>query len=200
MIYYRNNSAKKTGFSLLKSPLVLCLLFLFFSGYAAPGEKTVPVKKIEQKKFPAVENFHKVSDELYRSGQPKPEDWKKLAEFGIKSVISLRDFGRNADKVGDSGIIAYSLPWRAENISEKDLLNVLILIKQAPKPVLIHCFHGSDRTGAAVAAYRVVFQKWKPDAAADELINGGFGHHKWIYRNIPRLIRNADYKKIRAGL
>lgn len=181
--------------------LFIALFLSVCAGCAVePAKECIADKTSAQKKILSVENFHKVSGELYRSGQPDKEDWKELAAFGIKSVISLRDFGRNADKVGNTGIKVYSYPLRAERISEEDLLNVLKLIKKAPKPVLIHCYHGSDRTGAAVAAYRVVFQNWTPDAAADELVNGGFGHHKLIYRNIPRLIRNADYKKIRSRL
>lgn len=188
------NNIKLFSKNICRILLIVSGIFLTTCSFAAPAEN------VNQHSFPAVENFHKVSNELYRSGQPDKEDWQKLADFGIKSVINLRDFGRNADKVGNTGIVVYSLPWRAENITEEDLLNVLRLIKKAPKPVLIHCYHGSDRTGAAVAAYRVVFQNWSPEAAANELINGGFGHHKVIYRNIPHLIRKTDYKKLRSRL
>ena len=180
---------------------LICALFslLLFSGCTAVKPETA-APAAGGKAILTVENFHKVSDELYRSAQPEKNEWKALAAFGIKSVINLRYFGRNADKPGNTGIVVYSLPWRAESISEKDLIELLRLIKNAPKPVLIHCYHGSDRTGAAVAAYRVVFQNWTPEAAAEELVNGGYGHHKYIYSNIPKLIRSADYQKIRSAL
>ena len=177
------------------SLLFLCFCcFLSVAATETPAE--VPSVAV---KCGSVGNFFKVSDELYRSAQPSGEEWTALAAMGIKSVINLRLFGGGHDAVGNSGIKTYYLRWNAGFISENDLVELLKLVKQAPKPVLIHCFHGSDRTGAAVAAYRVVFQNWTPADAADELVNGGFGHHR-IYFNIPRLIRKADWKQIKLKL
>ena len=156
--------------------------------------------KCENEIIVTVDNFYQVSDTLYRSAQPSAEQWEELEAIGIKSVISLRYFNPGPDDVGDCAIETYALPWRTDKIDEGDLAGFLKLYAKVPKPVLVHCFHGSDRTGAAVAAYRVVYDGYTPDAAADELVNGGFGHHKLVYRNIPDLIRNADYAKIKSGI
>ena len=147
-----------------------------------------------------VKNFHKVSDTLYRSAQPADDQWDELEALGIRSVISLRYFTPGPDDVGSAAIAAYALPWRTDKIDEDDLAAFLKLYNEAEKPVLVHCYHGSDRTGAAVAAYRVVFENYLPEEAADELVNGGFGHHEFVYRNIPKLIRNADYDSLKEKL
>lgn len=150
--------------------------------------------------LPGIENFHQVSPELYRSAQPRQEDWTVLEAFGIKSVINLRYFGRGPDRVGDTAIVPFSLPVQAHNLKEKELLRILQLIQQAPKPVLIHCYHGSDRTGAAVAAYRIVFQNWTPEQALAELVDEKYGHHKNLFPNLQDLILFADFNAMRQQL
>ncbi|MBO4290297.1 MAG: hypothetical protein J5898_00155 [Lachnospiraceae bacterium] len=62
---------------------------------------------------------------------------------------------------------------------------------------MTHCRHGSDRTGAAVAACRIVFENWSVDQAVDELLDPQYGHHEIIYKNIAELIRKADWARIR---
>jgi hypothetical protein len=42
--------------------------------------------------------------------------------------------------------------WRADRV---DMTKVLRAIDELPKPIFIHCREGRDRTGLAVAAYRV---------------------------------------------
>lgn len=48
----------------------------------------------------------------------------------------------------------------AGNFTEQQVLEALTVIAESPKPVLVHCLHGSDRTGTIVAMYRMVCQGW----------------------------------------
>ena len=66
-----------------------------------------------------------------------------------------------------------------------------------PKPVLIHCRHGSDRTGLIVALYRILYQNWTKEDALEEMLKGGYGHHS-IFKNLPQIIRQIDVEKLRA--
>ena len=86
------------------------------------------------------------------------------------------------------------------NLGEQQLLEALTLIKNRKGPLLIHCWHGSDRTGATVAAYRLVFQNWSKEQAIDEMVNGGYGYHAGIYPNLLELINKLDVAKIRKQL
>lgn len=108
-------------------------------------------------------NFHKVDEgQLYRSAQlTKNELSKVISDYKIKTVINLR--GENegqswydnekmvVDKYGveiiNIGMSAKSLPHR------ENLLKLLEAFEDAPKPILIHCKAGADRTGEAVAIY-----------------------------------------------
>jgi len=85
----------------------------------------------------------------------------------------------------------------AGSVTEEDLRRVLASIRDAPKPVLVHCWRGSDRTGAVVAAYRIAFQGWTREQAIDELVNGGYGFHAASYPNIVNLIRSLDVAKLK---
>ena len=46
------------------------------------------------------------------------------------------------------------------------------LAKQNNQRVLLHCYHGSDRTGASVAMYRIIFENWAIDDAVKEMKQG----------------------------
>ena len=152
-------------------------------------------------------NFHKVSENLYRSGQPDEDELESLHTFnGIRSVLNLRE--NNSDqaeiaainKKWNNAITLYEIPLDTGNITEDDLYKILTVIRDAPKPLLIHCWHGSDRTGCSVAAYRIVFENWSVEDAISELMKPEYGHHKNIYTNIPELLRKADWKKIRETI
>ena len=150
-------------------------------------------------------NFHKINENLYRSGQPDEDEFKSLYSFNrIRSVLNLRENNSDKDEINainrnwNNAVTLYEIPLDTGKISEDDLYKILTVIRDAPKPLLIHCWHGSDRTGCAVAAYRIVFENWSVEDAISELMKPEYGHHKNIYTNIPALLRKADWKKIKA--
>ena len=81
-----------------------------------------------------------------------------------------------------------------------DVENCLALIAGAPKPVLVHCWHGSDRTGIVVAAYRIVFEKWSVEEAEKEFRDERFGYHEFWYGNLLELLRKTDWAAMRERL
>ena len=64
------------------------------------------------------------------------------------------------------------------------------------QPVLVHCQHGSDRTGIMVAIYRVAFEGGTKAQATDEMINGGFGFDP-MWQNLLRYIEELDVNAIK---
>ena len=147
------------------------------------------------------ENFHKVNDEIYRSAQPDEDEMSSMSTFEcIKSVLNLREKHSDKDEIGKLKLTLYEIPLAAGRVTESDLVKILRTVKYAPKPILIHCRHGSDRTGVAVAACRIVFDHWTVDQAVSELTDPRYGHHKKLFRNLPELLRKADWNKIRREL
>ena len=152
-------------------------------------------------------NFHKVNKNLYRSGQPDKDEFFSLYTFnGIRSVLNLRENNSDKDEINainrnwNNAVTLYEIPLDTGKITEDDLYKILTVIRDAPKPLLIHCWHGSDRTGCAVAASRIIFENWSVEDAVSELMKPEYGHHKYIYTNIPELLRKADWKKIRKTI
>ena len=143
-----------------------------------------------------LENLYKIDSNLYRSEQPDEDNFANLHYYGIKSVLNLRNFHSDNDETEDIEINLYHLQTNADELTKEQLINALKIINEAPKPILVHCWHGSDRTGAICAAYRIVFQNWQVDSALDEMLNGGYGFHS-IYKNIIELLNEIDWNTVK---
>jgi tyrosine-protein phosphatase SIW14 len=144
-------------------------------------------------------NLYKVSDSVYRSEQPGIVAVPYLDSLGIKSVLNLRSHHKDQRKLNNYSLNYFNVRMRAGHINDSAIIQSLRIIQYAPKPILIHCKHGSDRTGIVIAMYRIIFQHWTKDAAIDELMNGNYGFHH-MYKNIPAYIRQADIKAFRKIL
>jgi undecaprenyl-diphosphatase len=111
-------------------------------------------------------NFHVITQgEAYRSAQLDKNQFKHyIKQYSIKSVLNLR--GENADEqwYGDEvnicsslGIAHYDVKLSAiSEPEESDALEVVKIFKSAPRPILIHCQAGADRSGLVAAMWKVV--------------------------------------------
>lgn len=147
----------------------------------------------------AIHNWYKIDDGLYRSRQPDRKGFEAAKEMGIRTIVNLRSTHSDAKLVEGLGFNLVEIPMRAYALSEDRILKALRAIQAGPKPVLLHCQKGADRTGVVSAAYRVVIQDWTKDEAVAELKKGGYGFH-WYYLNIPAFIRHLDAAEFRARL
>ena len=147
-----------------------------------------------------IRNLYKVAPGIYRSAQPDGDEFRNLHKAGLKSVLNLRAHHSDREKIGNLPLNLCELPMNAGSLTEKELFMALVLLRDAPKPLLIHCWHGSDRTGAIVAAYRIVFQKRTVESALSELKDRRYGHHRFLYRNLPELLRKIDWDLVRESI
>lgn len=114
----------------------------------------------------ATGNFHTITPgEAYRSAQL---DSTRLAyyikKYGIRSVVNLR--GRFADEAwyvnetrtcSELGIEHYDIELSAlHEPDSSQRRRVIEIIKTAPRPVLIHCQGGADRSGLVAAMWKVI--------------------------------------------
>jgi hypothetical protein len=108
--------------------------------------------------FVEMENLHTVvPGELYRSGQPRPEQLARWSEtLGLRAVLRLKSDGATAEGeqqvLSERGIQLVRLRLSGQRAPTRaELLELLDLLARAPRPLLVHCDAGADRTGLAVA-------------------------------------------------
>ncbi len=143
-------------------------------------------------------NLYKVSPELYRSAQPTAGGMVNLEANGIITVVNLRSFHSDRDEIGNTGLNYIHIPMKAWHPEEENIIEFLKIFKDKKKtPVLVHCQHGSDRTGTMCALYRIIVQGWPKTKAIDEMRCGGFGFHK-IWDDLATWINSLNLEEIRA--
>lgn len=147
-----------------------------------------------------LDNFYQLSSEVYRSKQPDDEAMAALAGMGMRSILNLREYHSDEDDARGTDLQLYRVPVNAGDVDDEFVVKALRVIAGAEKPLLIHCWHGSDRTGVVAAMYRMVFQGWSREAAMDEFMNGGYGYHRRFYPNIERYLETVDIDAIRIRL
>ncbi len=145
-----------------------------------------------------LDNFYQLSEEVYRSKQPDDEAMAALEGMGMRSILNLREYHSDEDDAQDTHLKLYHVPVNAGDVDDAFVIKALRAIATAEKPILIHCWHGSDRTGVVAAMYRMVFQSWPRKEAIDEFINGGYGYHKRFYPNIEDYLDTVDIDAIRS--
>jgi protein tyrosine phosphatase (PTP) superfamily phosphohydrolase (DUF442 family) len=145
-----------------------------------------------------IRNFYRLDDRVYRSEQPDRKGFEELKAIGIKNVLSLREF-HSDDDGRETGLTLYRVRMEAGDVTIGQVVEALRIIRNAEGPILIHCWHGSDRTGLVSAMYRIIFQGWPKEDAIDELMHGGYGYHA-MYKNIPEFIRHVDIDKVKKGV
>ena len=163
------------------------------SGRENPG--SVASKVSCPQAFPGLSNFAEVSKgRLYRSAQPTIEGLKLAKErFGVRTVVNLRTIHSDRKEAEALGLQYHRIPFAAWHVTPEEVVRFLKIVSNAAnQPVLVHCQHGADRTGAMVAVYRMFAQGWTPDEAIGELPR--FGFHS-IYANLKTFLRDDQWRR-----
>lgn len=147
-----------------------------------------------------LENIYLVDKGIFRSEQPQKEDINDLKSLGIKEVLSLRELHGDKDDISDTNFSLHRVKVNTGNITEEQIIKALRIIKNRKGPILIHCWHGSDRTGVTIAAYRIIFNNWSKSQALDEMTNGGYGYHSKIYPELVEVVEGLDINNIKKSL
>jgi tyrosine-protein phosphatase SIW14 len=169
--------------------LVIALLFLDWVPPAlsaqADSQTTSPPSQQSmgsRKDWVGLPNFGEVAHNLFRGGQPGVDGLEHLKKMGVSIVVDMRSGPNDNEKraVNKLGMQYVSIPWHCPFPSDEQFAKFLKVIENNPdKKVFVHCRLGDDRTGMAVAAYRMAEQGWTADQALDEMEKFGFDwrHH-----------------------
>jgi protein tyrosine/serine phosphatase len=185
----------------LRSRFAVLSLYLLTStlpGNAAPTaaaddpQKTFDKERFAQEvtKSPDLPNFHEVHPYLFRSGEPTETGFNKLPSHNIKTVIDLRaptEAAKQEKKWAEKlGIKYINMPMSSEPPTQKQVqtfLDEVTAAKNDPNKgaVLVHCAHGSDRTGCMVGIWRVTNDGYSYPQAYKEM------RHYWFTPKFTKL-------------
>lgn len=110
-------------------------------------------------------NFYEVDKgKFYRSAQLTPDELQEAIDiYDIKTVISLRGgspdsywFNDEVSVLNKNAVQFHPINLSMDSFPSKENLNeILRLFRESPKPILVHCRSGTDRTGMVSALYQI---------------------------------------------
>lgn len=144
-----------------------------------------------------VPNLYQIDIDLWRSNQPGRRRLARMKAKGIKAVLSLRGDSYDAarlvekDAAAEVGVPLHFVRMRAQKLPQPDvLLDALNKVRGLPKPLLIHCKSGADRTGLMVTLYLHVV-KGVPLAEARRSLSWKYAHASWGRAGIVHTLLDA---------
>jgi len=154
--------------------LVATFLFVLSTAVITPAQ-TSPSTNFPNIK---IKNFGQMDDRYYRGAQPEMDDYKSLADLGVKTVVDLRNDPTDYEKAAAeaAGMKYINIPmsgWKSPK--DKDIQAFLSLLNDPETgTVYVHCKAGIHRTGITAAVYRFTKYGWNYDQAYKEMKNYNF--------------------------
>ena len=157
---------------------IVALIFSFSINAVAKSNPNFPNVKIK--------NFGQMDDRFFRGARPKDEDYKALAEIGVKTVIDLTDNSRAQEQpaVEAAGLRYINIPMVDKSYPSIEQVNEFLKVANDPETgkFFVHCAGGRHRTGVVGAVYRFNHDGWNLEQALAEMnqydFGSGFGHGK----------------------
>ena len=85
-------------------------------------------------------------------------------------MIDLRGEASEGNAVESAGMRYVRLPWSGYKAPDDSKINTVLALlnDNTAWPVFVHCKRGADRTGTAIACYRIVHDHWTNLQALNE--------------------------------
>jgi|SaaInlLV_10m_DNA_2_1039722.scaffolds.fasta_scaffold00090_34 protein tyrosine/serine phosphatase len=167
----------------------LCVLLVSFSNISNVWSFSLSSynKKNRHKVTQTFDNFFAVEEgKLYRCKQlDKARFSHYIDKCKIKTIVNLR--GENKDRqwwkdekqvIKEKDVKFFNIAMSAVRVpSKENITKLLEIYATAPRPILIHCQGGADRTGEASAVW-VLDQMRKSTKEALKQLDIKYGHRK----------------------
>jgi undecaprenyl-diphosphatase len=124
-------------------------------------------------------NFHEITKgEAYRSAQLNRDEFEYyIKKYHIRSVLNLR--GQNSGESwykdelkvsADHHLVHYDISLSASREPDGEAMQKLLTVfREAPRPILIHCKAGADRSGLVGAMWKVIVDHEPKSVACKQL-------------------------------
>lgn len=124
-----------------------------------------------------------VNPRLYRGSRPNVVDIGILGYAEFDRIICLEDNLKQINKetgwCKDIDMDFVSIPMDEIKRPSPSTLRQIAYSLDKPIKTFIHCRRGIDRTGYAIAAYRILVCNWTFEEAISECKK--YGHRVWFY-------------------
>lgn len=128
-------------------------------------------------------NFARVTPDLYRSAQPRPADLVRMKrDFAIASVLCIRGsvamtgLELEREACDGLGLVLEERSVRGREAPSRDAVRDLLgLFAKLPRPILVHCKSGADRSGFVAALFLLATEGRTIETALGQL-SWRFGH------------------------
>ena len=136
---------------------------------------TASFAKTKNSKFPniKIKNFGQMDDRFYRGARPDDEDYKALAELGVKTIIDLTDNSREYEQPAAeaAGLRYINIPMVDKSYPSVEQVNEFLKVVDDPETgkFFVHCAGGRHRTGSMGAVYRFEKYGWNYDQVYAEM-------------------------------
>ena len=162
--------------------LVLLLAVSFLANSSSP---TSPAKSFSSI---TIKNFGQMDEHFYRGAQPSDNEYKELADLGVKTIIDLRDDPMPYAKgAAESVKLAYfNIPMSDKDYPKDADIDAFLKLSNDEHnwPFYVHCAGGRHRTGVMAALYRFNHDHWNYDQVYAEMKQYDFytsnGHGKQL--------------------
>jgi protein tyrosine/serine phosphatase len=127
-------------------------------------------------------NRHRIAKNAWRAAQPAPQDIRRFARDGVRTIINLRgprdcssyDLEKAACDRHGIFLVNYQVRSRAAP-TVAEIKGAQALFEQVEYPILMHCKSGADRAGLMSALF-MHFREGKPIAEAKKQLSPRYGH------------------------
>lgn len=121
-------------------------------------------------------NFWPLAPGVWRSNQPTHRRLAKYAQMGVKTVVNLRGEDRFAHYLFEKescdalGLTLVNRKlWARSAAPRENIVAVIDALREAEKPLILHCKSGADRAGFVSAMYLMVFEDVPVETAMKQL-------------------------------
>lgn len=129
---------------------------------------------MNKKALSKLKRFSRVTDLLYRGGQPDASQLKDLKSLGINTIISFRQcelsISLESTLCSDLDFHFITRPFSSVCCDSHQFFNNVLndLSNRDHGITFIHCKHGKDRTSLVICLYLVIHLGWDRDKAWNE--------------------------------
>ena len=180
-------------------PLVVLAIAIYTF---APNNSAGPTRPAKSFANVTIKNFGQMDDHFYRGAQPKEEEYKELADLGVKTVVDLRDDPLPyASKAAESSHLVYvNIPMSDKDYPKEESIEKFMNISKEESnwPFYVHCAGGRHRTGVMGAMYRFSHDEWNYDRVYEEMKNYDF-YTRFGHGNMKKFVEDYWQRLVKKG-